>query len=96
MHLLPHHGSRIHFDLDGSYLVISQGTPAPAHDSPADRFPLLALAVPDLDAALQRLEAHAVLLPWGVESDLPSRWVMLSDPAGNLIELVEFYHQPDH
>jgi hypothetical protein len=29
-------------------------------------------------------------LPWGIERDEHSRWAMFHDPAGNLIELVEF------
>jgi catechol-2,3-dioxygenase len=51
---------------------------------------LIAFAVADLSAAVERLQAHQVALPWGVESDEHSRWVMFHDPAGNLIELAEF------
>jgi hypothetical protein len=40
--------------------------------------------------AEERLRLHGVEMPWGVESDSASRWVMLTDPAGNLIELVQF------
>ncbi len=29
---------------------------------------------------------------WGIEEDADSRWVMLRDPAGNLIELAYFKH----
>jgi hypothetical protein len=29
-------------------------------------------------------------LPWGIEGDARSRWVMFHDPAGNLVELVQF------
>ena len=32
---------------------------------------------------------HYVDLPWGVEEDADSRWVMFRDPAGNLIELAQ-------
>ena len=35
------------------------------------------------------LEEHRIALPWGVETDGGSRWVMFHDPAGNLVELVE-------
>jgi catechol 2,3-dioxygenase-like lactoylglutathione lyase family enzyme len=54
------------------------------------RFPLIALAVDDLDAAEQNLLLHGVELPWGIEADADSRWVMFHDPAGNLVELVQF------
>ncbi len=29
-------------------------------------------------------------LPWSVKEDADSRWVLLRDPAGNLIELAQF------
>jgi catechol 2,3-dioxygenase-like lactoylglutathione lyase family enzyme len=88
--LLAHHGGPPHFDLDGAYLVILKGRPMPAQNPAPPRFPLAALAVPDLDRAVDRLRAHAVELPWGVEEGPDSRWVMFHDPAGNLIELVQF------
>jgi len=87
--LLVHHGGRPHFDLNGSYLVILKGRPMPAQDAEPARFPLLAIAVDDLDSAVERLRNHGIPLPWGVESNASSRWVMLTDPAGNLIELVQ-------
>ncbi len=86
LRLLPHHGDRPHFDLGGTYLTILKGTPNPA----PTRFPIAAFAVDDLDAAIDRLRAHRVELPWGIEEDAGSRWVMLYDPAGNLIELACF------
>jgi catechol 2,3-dioxygenase-like lactoylglutathione lyase family enzyme len=91
--LLPHHGGRPHFDLGGVYLTIVQGRAAVTAAGPEAvpvRFPVVAFAVEDLNAAMRKLEAHHVELPWGVESDAGSRWVMFHDPAGNLIELVEF------
>lgn len=88
--LLPHHGGRPHFDLDGTILTILQGKPVPAQDPTPERFPLLAFEVEDLDAAIADLQAHGIETPWGVETDSGSRWAMLSDPAGNLIELVQF------
>lgn len=88
--LLPYHGDRPHFDLGGSTLVILKGRPSPPEDSIPDRFPLIAFAVDNLDAAIQRLHQYGVELPWGVEADAHSRWVMLHDPAGNLIEIVQF------
>jgi catechol 2,3-dioxygenase-like lactoylglutathione lyase family enzyme len=87
--LLPQHaGERPHFDLDGPILTILPGRPG--QPPPEPRFPLLALSVPDLETAVARLRLHAVDLPWGVESNPAGRWVMLRDPAGNLIELVEW------
>lgn len=90
LRLLPHHGDRPHFDLNGVYLVILKGGPSPAQNSIPARFPVVAFAVDDLDAAVEQLHAHHVELPWGIEEDSDSRWVMLHDPAGNLIELAHF------
>lgn len=88
--LQHHHGGRPHFDLHGIFLTILQGRPSPAQDADPQRFPVVAFAVDNLEAALARLRAHRVELPWGVERDEHSRWAMFHDPAGNLIELVEF------
>jgi catechol 2,3-dioxygenase-like lactoylglutathione lyase family enzyme len=90
LHLLDHHGDRPHFDLDGVYLTLLKGRPTPAQDAVPVRFPLVAFAVDDLDLVLTRLHAHNVELPWGIEQDSASRWAMFQDPAGNLIELVQF------
>lgn len=90
LQLLEHHGGRPHFELNGVYLTILQGRPVPAVDTVPARFPLMALAVDDLDAVVVRLQAHCVEFPWGIEKDEVSRWVMFHDPAGNLIELVQF------
>lgn len=88
--LLSHHGGRPHFDLGGIYLTILKGRPSPARDTDPERFPVVAFAVDSLDVALVRLHAHQVELPWGIEQDAHSHWAMFYDPAGNLIELVEF------
>ncbi|MBI1877269.1 MAG: VOC family protein, partial [Chloroflexi bacterium] len=88
LRLLPHHGERPHFDVDGVYLTILQGHPIAAQQAQPSRFPLVAFAVEDLDQAVARLRRHRVELPWGIEADDNSRWVMFHDPAGNLIELV--------
>ena len=90
LHLLEHQGGRPHFDLNGVYLTILKGRPMPAENAVPARFPLIAFAVVDLDAAVARLQAHNVELPWGIEKDGASSWVMFHDPAGNLIELVRF------
>jgi len=78
---------RPHFDLGGAYLVIQPGQP---HKAEGSRFPVLAFAVDDLEAAVQQLEAHGVALPWGAEQDADSCWVMFDDPAGNLLEIAQF------
>jgi len=83
------HGERPHFDLDGTYLTILQGKPVPAQDAEPPDFPLVAFAVDDLAAAVERLRAHRVELPQGVQEGVNSRWVVFRDPAGNLVELVE-------
>ncbi len=90
--LLMHDQHRPHFDLGGIYLVILQGRPVPPLDPVPARFPIVAFAVDDLDATVERLRTQPVDLPWGVEEDADSRWVMLHDPAGNLIELAYFKH----
>jgi len=90
LNLMSHHGGRPHFDLDGIYLTILRGKPSPAQDADPQRFPVIALAVDDLNAALAPLHAHHIDLLWGIERDEHARWVMFHDPAGNLIELVEF------
>ncbi len=90
LNLLPHHSERPHFDLGGQYLVILHGKPMPAQNPTPKIFPLMALAVDDLDAAYARLQAHVVDAPWGIQEDGFSRWVMFQDPAGNLMELVQF------
>ncbi len=93
LRLLPHHhGDRPHFDVGGVYLTILKGRPTPALDSIPARFPLVAFAVEDLEAAIERLRAHRVELPWGAEEEAGARWVMFHDPAGNLIEFVSFKH----
>jgi catechol 2,3-dioxygenase-like lactoylglutathione lyase family enzyme len=92
LRLVPHHGATAspHFDLGGTYLILLKGQPRPAENTVPARFPLVAFAVEDLEAAVERLRAHGVALPWGVEEDAGSRWVMFNDPAGNLIELAQF------
>ena len=88
--LLPHHGGRLHFDVDGVYLTILKGTPSAAQNAEPERFPLFALSVEDLDAMIDQLEKHNVEMPWGIENNGASRWVMFRDPGGNLVELVQF------
>ena len=88
--LMPHHaGERPHFDLDGCALTIIHGRPALPPD-PEPRFPVVAFSVPDLQAAIEKLHIYGVELPWGVETNTDCQWGMFHDPAGNLVELVEF------
>ncbi len=90
LEIMPHHaGDRLYFNLDASYLAIVHGRPALPPD-PEPRFPVVAFSVPDLDAAIGNLRLHSVKMPWGIESNTDCRWVMFHDPAGNLVELVEF------
>ena len=87
---VPHHGQYPHFNIGGVYLTILKGRPSPAEDAVPSRFPILAFSVGSLENAIARLEANGVDMPWGIEADAGSRWVMFHDTAGNLIELVEF------
>jgi catechol 2,3-dioxygenase-like lactoylglutathione lyase family enzyme len=89
--LLGHHGHPPHFDLGhGLYLVVVEGKPAHAQEPGGTRFPVLAFAVHNLAEAIEHLESHNVELPWGVEAAAIGRWVKFYDPAGNLIEFVQF------
>ena len=86
---LSHHPVfRPHFDLGDGYLVILEGKPMSVEQ--AQRFPVIAFAVDNLEAAIEKLTSQQVELPWGIETDSHSSWVMFYDPAGNLIELVAF------
>lgn len=86
------HGGTIHFRLGEVYLVIRRGKAAAT--DPEDRFPLVAFRTADIEAAAERIKAHGMELPWGIEEDEVSQWVMLYDPAGNLIEVAEFGETP--
>jgi catechol 2,3-dioxygenase-like lactoylglutathione lyase family enzyme len=80
------HG-RPHFDLGGGYLAILPGQPHSLQDSHQSRFPVVAFAVEDLHEVIFQLKSHNVEMPWGIEEDSDSRWVMFYDPGGNLIEV---------
>ena len=90
LEMLPAHDARPHFKVDGIYFLILQGRPIQAEEMEPERFPLFALSVDDLDEMVRRLAAHGVETPWGVEQNASERWVMFRDPAGNLIELVQW------
>jgi catechol 2,3-dioxygenase-like lactoylglutathione lyase family enzyme len=88
--LLPHHdGDCLHFDVESCILTIVHGRPALPPD-PGPRFPVVAFSIPELEPAIEKLHLHGVDLPWAVETNAAGRWVMFRDPAGNLVELVEF------
>src|SRR5215216_7475736 len=78
---------RPHFDFGGGYLAILPGQPYKADDSTRSRFPVIAFAVQDLHQVIRQLKSHGIEMPWGVEEDSDSRWVMFYDPGGNLIEV---------
>ena len=88
--LLPHHNGAPHFDVNGVYLVILEGRALSPQNHEPSRFPLFAISVGDLDERVDRLAKHGIDRPWGIEIDETSRWIMFHDPAGNLIELVQF------
>ena len=78
---------RPHFDFGGGYLAILPGQPYRMQDSQQSRFPILAFAVDDLHPVTHPLKTHHIDMPWGIEEDQDSRWVMFYDPGGNLIEV---------
>lgn len=85
-----YHSGRPHFDVGGTYLTLLKGRPVSAQDAEPPHFPLVAFEVDDLDFFIERLQAHHVELPWGVEEGTECRWIKLRDPAGNLIEIIQF------
>jgi catechol 2,3-dioxygenase-like lactoylglutathione lyase family enzyme len=88
LELIPHlHAGQPHFRIGEVLLTILKGTPQPVEDPEPSRFPVFALRARNFDQAVARLEEHGVDLPWGIEGEGKSRWVMFFDPAGNLIEI---------
>lgn len=79
-------------DTDGTFLIVMRGTVEEPRGT-TRRWPQLALSVPNLDNAVRSLE-DAGVEPWGIEEfgspEPSSRYVMFRDPAGNLIEVVEW------
>jgi catechol 2,3-dioxygenase-like lactoylglutathione lyase family enzyme len=80
-------------DTDGTFVVIMVGKLEPPHN-PQRRWPMFALTVSNLDQTVEALRPAGVDLPWGIEEfgapEPSSRYVMFYDPAGNLIEIVEW------
>jgi catechol-2,3-dioxygenase len=87
---------RPHFDFGGGYLIILPGQPLGRQDSIQARFPVIAFAVQDLQDTIHQLKTHDVEMPWGIEEDSDSRWVMFYDPGGNLIEVAMFNIKKHH
>ena len=86
---LHNHGERPVFALGrGAFLVLVEGKPVAQFvgDPP---FPALALTVKELEIAVDQLESHGVEIPNGIQSRGETSWVLIQDPAGNLIELVQ-------
>jgi catechol 2,3-dioxygenase-like lactoylglutathione lyase family enzyme len=89
--LVHHHEHHPSFELqNGVFLVIVQAQSKVDQISGEAAFPVLAFKVDDLETAIKTLNANNVTLPWGVEERSGSRWVKFYDPAGNLIEIVQF------
>lgn len=84
------HNQRPHFQLGETLLVILEGEPQKAKEAKPERFPVIAFETEDIQASVRALNEHQVALPWDVEEDADSKWVMFHDPAGNLIEIAEF------
>jgi catechol 2,3-dioxygenase-like lactoylglutathione lyase family enzyme len=78
---------RPHFDFGGGFLTILPGQPRKVQDPKQSRFPVIAFSVDDLHEMIHQLKSHDVEMPWGIEEDSDSRWVMFYDPGGNLIEV---------
>jgi catechol 2,3-dioxygenase-like lactoylglutathione lyase family enzyme len=94
--LLPDHGHQPAFELGhGAHLVLNEGQPEAVLDSKRSRFPTVSFGVRDLDKAVEHLADHGVELPWGVEESGGARWVIFNDPAGNLVEFVQFEEPPE-
>ena len=93
--LLPHHHHPPAFALGpGQYLAIVEGQLAPAGEPAGSRFPVLAFAVRDLDEAVHHLKSYHVEPVQGVETGASGRWIRFHDPAGNLVEFVQFDTPP--
>lgn len=80
----------VHLRVHDSILTIMRGSPQKIDGAHIERFPVLAFSVADLSASVAVLKENEVNLPWGIESNSSADWVMFHDPAGNLIELVQF------
>jgi len=80
----------IHFKIDDILFTVMKGKPGKATNSFIPRFPIVAFSVEDIQQLHNRLKEIKVELPWGIEENSSAKWIMLNDPAGNLIEFVQF------
>jgi catechol 2,3-dioxygenase-like lactoylglutathione lyase family enzyme len=80
----------IHFKIGDILFTVMKGTPAWATNSIIPRFPIIAFSVEDIQRSFVMLKENEVELPWGIEESPAAKWIMFNDPAGNLIELVQF------
>jgi catechol-2,3-dioxygenase len=87
--LIAIHDGRPHFDFGGGYLIVLTGKPYKLQEAMQSRFPILAFAVENLPEFIHQLEKYNIEMPWGVETDSDSSWVMFHDPGGNLIEVAK-------
>ena len=88
--LLPHHGKQPVFSVgEGIHMMIRAGKPLPAED--AAPFPVVAFQVANLDQAIEHLQAHGVQMAGEIVTNPSARYIMFSDPAGNLIEIAELF-----
>ena len=80
----------IHFNVGEILFTVMKGKPAQATNSIIPRFPIITFSVEDVQESATMLKENKVALPWGIEESAAAKWVMFNDPAGNLIELVQF------
>ena len=78
---------------EDQYLFIIEGTPSPTKNSAIENFPVVAFRVENIEKTYDDLTARGIKTLHGIESDDWSRWAILHDPAGNLIELAELIKQ---
>jgi catechol-2,3-dioxygenase len=87
--LISHHGDVPQLKVGNGILVLVKGKLPPAIDAFPAEFPLITFEVNDLNKMADTLMAENVELKSGIEERRGSRWIRVSDPAGNMIELVE-------
>jgi catechol 2,3-dioxygenase-like lactoylglutathione lyase family enzyme len=80
----------VHFKINEVLFTVMQGKPGKAENSFIPRFPIVAFSVEDIEETSRMLMENETDLPWGIEENATAKWIMLFDPAGNLIEFVQF------
>lgn len=89
LELLTHPGEIPHFKIGDGMLTLVKGKFSnPAEAFPPD-FPQFSLAVENLDKLVAHLKSENYPLTSNIEEKRDARWMMLEDPEGNLIELVQ-------